>query len=161
LKTTVRYAVVSFCSDLTDPRAESKPIAVVGLDAAREPGFWFYVSSARPGAAADATNDSIARSVLDRLPALFDEQIRVAMKEVGPERFISWLHDRFRNSLHVSAVEDQQVQFSSQGSLLDAVLKLHERVTSGGAKHRSAPKGRPAPVVPLRAVHVEPLRASA
>src|SRR4051794_14941103 len=96
----LKYAVLSSCSDLTDPRAGSKPVAIVGVGEDRAQQFWFCVVCSAPGDMLDLANDPVSRSVLNDLPTLLEQQMRTGAIKVGATNFLPWLHDRFRNSLH-------------------------------------------------------------
>src|SRR2546428_4386153 len=102
----LKYAVLSFCTDLTDPKATSKPVAIVGVGHDRDQQFWFCVVCPAPGDMLDLANDPVSRDVLNDLPALLEQQMKAGAARIGAGDFLPWLHDRFRNSLHVSALRE-------------------------------------------------------
>lgn len=128
----IRYAVLSFCSDLTDPRASSTPVAVMGVgsvldaDAAGPREFWFYVVRARPGDLAEVGDDEWSRDVMNNLPALLERQLSEGAQAVGADGFLPWLHDRFRNSLHAARFESVEIAVPSIQELLGELLRLYQ-----------------------------------
>src|ERR1019366_3856997 len=100
MKIRYRYALLSYCLDLTNPRATSVPIAVVGVG----DGFMFFAVRARPGDDKAVEGDDVSRSMLNDLPALLQRQLTAGQTEVRPEQLLSWLHGRFRASLHVAEI---------------------------------------------------------
>jgi hypothetical protein len=128
----VRYAVLSFCPDLTDPDAELHPVAVIGVG---DDAFGFFVVRQEPGAVFG--KDEVSKSVLNNLPSLLHRQLREGMSEVGPTQFLSWLHDRYRNSLSISAISTEALGLETSleeavvsGAVVKPILDLYRRVVS-------------------------------
>jgi len=100
-----RYAVLSFCKDLTDPKATSVPVAIVGIGTVCPRwGFWCQTTKQHPGDQSSLDLDADSRSVLNELPSLLERQFLQGIEAVSPKEFVSWLHEHFRNSLHVSSI---------------------------------------------------------
>jgi hypothetical protein len=145
----LRFAVLSFCPDLTNPREASQPVAVAGTGRLDESGaaFWFYVVGSTP--AAGSTYDDVSRDMLNSLPMLLQRQMLEATN-VKPDGFLEWLHDRFRNSLHVSAIEDRQDAISDIAEAPSVVIRLYlDRVGR-------APTKQAKPLQTMPKLHVEP-----
>jgi hypothetical protein len=107
-----RYAVLSFCKDLTDPRGESVPVGIAGVGTHSPTwGFWCYTTKQQPGDQSGLDLDAISKSVLNDLPSLLERQILQGIEAVSPKEFVSWLHERFRNSLHVSSIHKGILEF--------------------------------------------------
>jgi hypothetical protein len=127
----LKYAVLSFCTDLTDPKATSKPVAIVGVGDGHQDQhqqFWFCVVCSAPGDMLDLANDPVSRSVLNDLPTLLEQQMRAGVTRVGAANFLPWLHDRFRNSLHVSAFHETTQQYQHADELVAAVVRLYQQL---------------------------------
>ena len=108
-----QFAVLSFCPDLTDPKAKSEPVAVVGMGKLGPDNFWFCVIRSQPADHLAVEDDEWAKAILNDLPSLLQHQINEASRNVAPTSFFLWLHERFRNSLHVSTVSEQSsIDFS-------------------------------------------------
>jgi hypothetical protein len=107
-----RYAVLSFCKDLTDPRAASVPVGIAGVGT-HSPrwGFWCHTTKQRPGDQSGLELNAISKSVLNDLPSLVERQVLEGIESVSPKEFVSWLHERFRNSLHVSSIHKGILEF--------------------------------------------------
>lgn len=106
MKITYNYAVVSFCWDLTDPSAESVPVAVVGVGTVQNSDFWFYV--VRPALGDSLRLEEPSRAILNKFPDILQEQVATGLRQVPPARFLSWVHDQLRNSLHVSEIDARE-----------------------------------------------------
>jgi hypothetical protein len=110
----LNYGVLSFCADLTDPSAESVPLGIVGAGVAgNRDRFWFFVIKNPPWDHPVIQSDPLAKSVLAGLPELLKRQVREGASRVETRKFSSWLHDQFRNSLHVSDVKREVFQARS------------------------------------------------
>ena len=157
---SIRYAVLSYCGDLTDPDAEMRPVAMVGVG---DDAFGFFIVRTEPGD--ELGDDSVSKSVLNNLPSLLQRQLREGLHEVGPQRFLSWLHDRYRNSLSVSAITTETVSLASTveealsgGTIFHPLLPLYQRVIRGIVV---APTSRPKPRTLAPQYGVVPTRRSA
>jgi hypothetical protein len=159
MKVPLRYAVMSFCPDLTDPQAVARPVAIVGagrlyLPRGRKSDFAFYVVRNRPGSDPALPQDELSQSILNGLPVLFDKQIFDGVSGVALDRFLPWLQNRFRNSLHVASVHETTVpardQVELQSSCVRLYLKTVLRLPSGrlklpGREDRRSPPATPQP----------------
>ena len=141
-----RYAVLSFCPDLTSPQASSIPLAIAGVCSTRGADFWFTVTKQRPADDLQLGSDKIAIEILNDLPLLFDRQVTTAVSQVQPREFTSWLHDRFRNSLHVSDIQEVTKELSCHGPH-ELFNKVHEVIATlyfthvlPSKKHDGAPR---------------------
>lgn len=128
MKVPLKYAVMSFCPDLTDPEAVARPVAIVGAGRLYVPGgrkkdFAFYVVRNQPGTDLALPQDQLSQSILSGLPALFDRQIADG-SGVGMAGFLPWLHNRFRNSLHVASVHETTIQANDPLELQSACVRL-------------------------------------
>jgi hypothetical protein len=136
MQVSLKYATLSFCSDLTDPRGVSRPLAVVGLGVVDEDDkrrFWFFVVRNRPGDDPTIACDPLSQEILNNLPALLEKQLSEVARH--GDAFLSWLHDRFRNSLHVSSLQEQQIAAESTSILLGQLGRIYETtVTSATAE---------------------------
>lgn len=125
MEARLKYAVLSFCTDLTDPKAMSEPVAVVGVGEGPDQQFWFCVVCPAPGDMLNLANDPLSRSVLNELPTLLEQQMRAGATRVGADTFLPWLHDRFRNSLHVSGFKSSTQSYQHVDELVAAVVRLY------------------------------------
>jgi hypothetical protein len=144
---SIHYAVLSYCDDLTDPDATTRPVAMVGVG---DDAFGFFIVRADPGD--DLGGDSVSKSILNNLPSLLQRQLREGLHEVGPQRFLSWLHDRYRNSVSVSAIATETVSVPSSvdaslgdGTIFGPLLPLYKRVMLGLSPTTSPAKPRVVP----------------
>jgi hypothetical protein len=140
---SIRYAVLSYCPDLTDPDAELQPLALIGVGG--DDAFGFFVVRSEPGR--ELGKDEVSRSVLNNLPALLQRQMREGLEDVGPRQFLSWLHDRYRNSLSISAISSEVVPLDSsveeallRGTIFPPLLDLYRRIVRGAP---ALPRSRP------------------
>lgn len=126
IRVIYRYAVLSFCKDLTDPKAESVPVGIAGVGTVSPSwGFWCYTTKQRPGDQSGLDLDAISRSVLNELPSLLERQILQGIESVSPKEFVSWLHERFRNSLHVASIHKGilEVDVRDGSALMNRLVK--------------------------------------
>jgi hypothetical protein len=133
VRVSLRYAVMSFCADLTDPEAVARAVAIVGAGRAYLPqgrvnDFAFYVVRNRPGSDLALPQDRLSQSILSGLPALFDRQIFDAMAGVGLERFLPWLQNRFRNSLHVASIHEKKLDIRDPVELQGACILIYSEM---------------------------------
>ncbi len=121
-----QYAILSFCEDLTSPSASSIPLAIVGVSPpseAAESGFWFFVSQQKPGEIPAVADDPVAVSILNSLPTLIESQLAQGARE-APNRFLTWLHDRFRNTIHLSSIEEGELTVDPARPTRSIMLEL-------------------------------------
>jgi len=83
--------------------------------------FWFFVSKSRPGDEV-GKGDPFSTEILNNLPSLLKQQLGEGSGSVPADRFLSWIHDRFRNSLHVSSLSAPQEK--ELGSFKEVVAEL-------------------------------------
>lgn len=148
----IQYAVLSFCKDLTDPKATSFPVGIFGLSAKKNSGFWFYVCADRPGDRTPSA-DEWSKAILNNLPSLLHDQIAEGLKTVAPDNFLHWLHDRFRNSLHVSNIEAKDVDVDEKNvssQLTRLYLQVVSSASESGKRRRTAPKTTGLPNIEVR-----------
>lgn len=136
MKLKSRYAVISFCPDLTDPSASSVPVAVLLIAEASE-GL-FAAALARGNLKVDA----ITAEFLHDVPRLLKDHIESVDPDAHtPETLLHKLHDSLRNSLHVAKIsEPRELDFSDDrpiesqfGRMLDAAQDvLKKELESAG-----------------------------
>lgn len=136
MRANLRYAVMSFCPDLTSPTAVSRPVAIVGAGRIFVPGgrkndFAFYVARTKPDDDPGLPQDKFSRSVLNSLPALFDQQILGAVSGVGVAGFLPWLQNRFRNSLHVASMNQTTIDAKSVMEVQLECVRLYFEIVVG------------------------------
>lgn len=119
-----KYGVLSFCLDLTDPNSRSIPIAVVGVSVESSTPLWFLAAKSRLGDSIDIGLDDASRALLNSLPALIERQVVESGSQVGPDGFLTWLHDRFRNSLHVSSIKEREVNGELSANDVSELFRL-------------------------------------
>ncbi len=105
MKINRRYAVISFCSDLTNPKGVSYPVAVIGVGESPKLGFLFCgVNLKAVETAGKRVGDELSQQMLRRLPEFLEAELSEGIKQAGPHNFdfVTWIHERLRNSLHVS-----------------------------------------------------------
>jgi hypothetical protein len=130
VRVNIKYAVMGFCSDLTDPSGIARPVAVVGaaqmfLPRSNKKEFAFYVLRNDPESDPAMPQDKLTRSMLQGLKALFDRQILGGLAEAGAVGFVQWLQDRFRNSLHVDSIGRRQIEVREEIEVHVACMKLY------------------------------------
>jgi hypothetical protein len=101
MKLQCRYAVVSYCADLTSPKATTLPVAAVMLCEGEQ-----GVRVAGAVAANEFPDvDPITRAFLGNIHQVLKEYVDQAFAkhpEGSSEELLHSLHDSLRNSLHVS-----------------------------------------------------------
>jgi hypothetical protein len=128
MRISYRYALLSFCVDLTSPNARSVPLAVVGVG----DGFMYFAVRARPGDdPAIAAGDETTRAMLNDLPSLLQRQLTAGQTEVPPEQLLSWLHGRFRTSLHVSAIKEREADIAAPRDIVTDGFALYAEAVRG------------------------------
>lgn len=133
-KARCEFAVLSFCPDLRDPEATSIPVGIVGfvrlplrLRGQAAEGLWFSALLDHPGdrLAPLLGGDELARSLLNGLSPLIDDQVLGTGMQNSPERFFRWLQEQFRNSVHVSAVLQAAITSREPESALMGLARRH------------------------------------
>jgi len=86
------YAVIAFSSDLTDPKAESLPLAVVGSAApsqrsARSGDQYIFVFAQKPPA---AIKDPVIRQLWEQVPQRLHDELALGVRTVGTGRLLGW-----------------------------------------------------------------------
>lgn len=99
----------------------------------------FYVLRNDPGADPALPKDALSQAVLSGLPALFDRQILQCLSEVGTERLLPWLQNRFRNSLHVSLVGERSLELRAEADVHLACIQLYPELVLGQPASRTLP----------------------
>jgi len=113
-----KYAVLGFCSDLTDPSSASEPIALLGIGG--DEGNSFLMSIHRAFPAQDISfsqDDPFSQSILEKFESFISNQIDAGLSEAGPDGFLEWFQDRLRNTIHVGQVNERMVHISDDASL--------------------------------------------
>lgn len=107
MKLKHRFAVVSWCPDLTDPNAVSIPVAVLLIAKAGRMNF-----AASMGMQVEGDLDAFEQDLLRDVPLLIrryvDDFIKSNPAAKGNDVLLA-VHHALRNSLHVSKVEEEQV----------------------------------------------------
>jgi hypothetical protein len=99
--------------------------------------------------------DERSRSLLNQLPKLLEEQLQAGRGTVGEEKFLPWLEERFRNSVHVSAVTErtEDIQLPDLVAKLAGLYEteLGKSVDRQRTQHRqTVPEVHFGPLVPQR-----------
>lgn len=96
-----RYAVVSWCPDLTDPNGPSVPLALLMVGDAGDGYFAAIV-----GAVLKGNLDPITSAILRDVPGLVKRQLddMIAKDQPSPDDVVERLTKSLRGSLHVSKI---------------------------------------------------------
>jgi hypothetical protein len=152
MKLRYSYAVLSFCADMTDPRAKSRPVAVIGFgDLTAGSGFVAFAMNTKPGD--DNAEDPVVRAMLNDLPSLLDRQSVEGLQTANGSGFLSWLHQRFRTSVHVAerAERELTVDELSPTAILNDVANLWKEIAAEAyAKPRASQPWRQYPRLGFR-----------
>jgi len=117
------YAIISFCSDLTNPNAGSLPVGMIGIGKTGEDaGFVMSITPKSPDDAFMAKDDPFSKQILSDLDTFLSRQLEAGLNEVGPDNFLEWLHHRLRNSIHVSIIDSQQVKVKDQEAIAENLM---------------------------------------
>ncbi len=105
MKVTYHEAIISFCFDLTDPKARSIPVACLLVGESVE-GTRFAASAVvLPGSSLDL--DPLSREILADVPQLLKQHVGAVISDLPAdaplEQILRSLHHILRNSLHVAA----------------------------------------------------------
>ena len=107
VEVTFKQAVVSFCSDLTDPNGECTPIGVLLL--ARTDENEYYAAAAGARAGVDST-DPVTTEFLSDFPEMLRRHLESAMESAGGspsiDAILNRLHDSLRTSLSVTEITE-------------------------------------------------------
>lgn len=124
-----RIATISYCPDLTDPRAVSVPVAalLVSRDANSK---WTAVAMGF-----DLSHfglDPLAEALLADLPGLVRRTLDTAMKSIStdgatPEQVLREFHELLRTSVHVSKISEERELHLADG--IAAARELFELTT--------------------------------
>lgn len=122
-----RYAVVSYCPDLTSTEAESIPVAVLLLAYTGSPErFSVGCIVGTPV----KTDDPVARAFIADVPNFIRRHL-VTVEDHHPtmpvEELLYALHDSLRNSIHVSKISQPETVTSSAAKLPEIIAALLER----------------------------------
>lgn len=99
------YAVLSFCSDLTNPQARSVPIGLIAIGYKGSEGV--LVTALRSFLGEEAPipeSDNSAKSILENLQDFVHTELQDGLNSVGPKNLLDWLQGKPRNTIHVSFV---------------------------------------------------------
>jgi len=113
------YAVIAFSSDLTDPKAESLPLAVVGSAApsqrsARSGDQYIFVFAQKPPA---AIKDPVIRQLWEQVPQRLHDELALGVRTVGTGRLLGWLSGRLSGqSAHVVHTGEKEIKASINDS---------------------------------------------
>lgn len=167
-----RYAVLSFCMDLTSPSSRSQPIGLLAIAESENSAFVLSITRAFPGE--DTTgigNDPFSKRILNNFQSFISEQLEQGLEEAGPAGFLPWLQDRLRNTIHVSTIgQEKSVVHVSQEELpmglMNDFMKIFKREviqplqqpTSG--KHNKSEAYTEAPAMQVRPLPREPMAAA-
>lgn len=148
------YAVLSFVTDLSDPRSEAVPVAVIAIGPITEEiGFCYFAAEKRPSIAADS--DSFG--LLKDLPKLLDTMIREGLAQAGRGKLLEWLQSSLRHTLALGQSRTETLSIETEPfqvqELLAGLAPLYER-------HVARPSHEPTPVRRLPTVHIDVTEAS-
>ncbi|MBI5495654.1 MAG: hypothetical protein HY904_11570 [Deltaproteobacteria bacterium] len=105
MKAQYRYAVISWCPDLTDPEARSFPAAVLFAGRLGPLNFGAVVGLAKFG----GTLDSLSRKLLADVPGLVRRHVEAVIEQsapANPDALLYSMQNALRNSLHVASVSE-------------------------------------------------------
>lgn len=118
MKGTYQYAVVSICTDLTDPKATSVPVGLLLLIDGM--GVQFAVVAARQEVPELADN-LLLQTIVSQVPEIIKKHVNKfyeRQRQASKVRVLSDLEQALRNSVHVSFISKER-PFS-----LDSVKEL-------------------------------------
>lgn len=116
----VKIAVVSVCTDLTDPNGKSYPIGAFAAGRCEKDTVYALVMLNAPPYLRESV-DVGALAFLEKLPRLVKRQARDAIHRVGKDPDLDHLMDSLcssmRSSVHVSSVESVEIATRDPGRL--------------------------------------------
>lgn len=116
-----RYAVVSWCPDLTDPSSPSVPLALLMVGTAGGQHF-----AAAVGACVEGELDPITTRVLSDVPTLVRRHVDDILAQnppPEPDAVIDSLTDALRGSLHVSHVSTVETLVGTSDDINSQILQ--------------------------------------
>lgn len=128
MKGTYQYAVVSICTDLTDPKATSVPVGLLLLIDGM--GAQFAVVAARQEVPELADN-LLLQTIVKQVPEIIKkhvDQFYERQRQPSKVRVLSDLEQALRNSVHVSFISKERL-FSRDGlKTLEFLASLRAKV---------------------------------
>lgn len=119
-----KYAILGFCLDLTDPNALSQPVGIIGIgELSKDKGFAMSISLFSGAEEMEEfKDDSYSRIILKDFQSFLHEQLNIGLKEVKNDDFLFWLQDRLRNTLHVSSIEQREVEMKDDSDVSTQII---------------------------------------
>ena len=122
MELSYRYAIVSFCPDLTDPKASSMPVALLMIAMSGD-----EMIATATGCYPEDSDDPISSALLKDMPRFLQAHVNEVCNdqtEIDPEALLCALQHSLRNSVHVSGVSPPMIEHideATPGSLVSTV----------------------------------------
>jgi len=110
-----RYAMIALSNDLTDPKAGSLPVAVVGSaepshTSARSGDQFIFVFAQKAPA---GIKDPVIRQLWEEVPQRLQDELSLGVRTVGTGRLLGWLSGRLAGqSAHVVDTGEKEIKAS-------------------------------------------------
>jgi hypothetical protein len=120
----IQYAVLSYTTDLTDPKAVSAPLAVIAVgDLTDTAGFVFFGAS---HGTVDPAQDPFG--VVRELPRLLESKINEGLRDHRPNELLTWLQPKLRQSLSLRDAQSTSIEAEGPDQIVGELMALYHRV---------------------------------
>jgi len=109
-----KYAVIGYCPDLTDPKAQSVPLAIVAVgEGGAGQGFVLSITSvSQQLAIPELQRDVYSAKMLSDFQGFLHTQIKASLRVPNTSSLLTELNKRLRHTIHIESIKD--FTFNSQ-----------------------------------------------
>lgn len=127
MKHPVKYAVLNFCPDLTDPSSRSIPVAMVAVVELSKASAAVFVGAER--FSEDRMRDPFG--ILADLARFLDTRVQEGLAESGPSGLLEFLQKRLRHSFAFGLTAQDIVELTEEDqstALMTGLLRIYRHV---------------------------------